>query len=125
MLDIKLLHVSCVILSITGFFVRGLWMIRDSEWLANRWVRVVPHIIDTVLLVSAVLLVLRIQQYPLTHDWLTAKVVGLLAYIGLGMVALRPGRGKPLRVGTWLTALMVFAYIVAVAVTRQPFIGLV
>lgn len=117
---IKTLHVACVLLSGAGFFVRGIWMMTDSDWLNRKWVKIAPHVIDTVLLASAIVLTLQIKQYPLTHDWLTAKVIGLLAYIGFGMVALRRGRTRYIRIGFWCLALLAFAYIVAVAFTRQP-----
>lgn len=117
---IKNIHVGSVVLSFSLFFLRGLWMAADSPLLQRRWVKIVPHIIDTVLLASAILLTLIIQQYPLANDWLTAKVVGLLVYIGLGMVALRRGKTKKARVIAWFSALFTFGYIVAVALSRDP-----
>ena len=59
---LKTIHVVSVILSITGYVIRGVWVIRESSWLQNKWVRVLPHIIDTTLLVSAILLTLQIRQ---------------------------------------------------------------
>lgn len=118
-LALKAVHVSCVIASYTLFFVRGVWMIGDSALLKRRWVKIVPHVIDTVLLVSAVVLAVTIRQYPLVAPWLTAKVLGLVAYIGLGMIALRRGRSKRMRVAMWIAAQLVFFYIVAVALTKS------
>src|SRR3990172_7406039 len=89
---LKTIHVGCVILSITGFVIRGVWMIRESPWLAKTWVRVAPHIIDTALLVSAILLTLQIRQYPFVHGWLTAKVLALAAYIVIGAIGLKYSR---------------------------------
>ncbi len=97
-------------------------MLSGSPRLQQTWVKVVPHIIDTVLLASAIALTLRIQQYPFTHDWLTAKVLGLLLYIALGMIALKRGRSRRVRLLAWLAALAVFLYIVAVAVTHHALI---
>ncbi len=116
---LKYLHVSCVALSGTGFVLRGAWMMQGSPMLARRWVRVAPHVMDTVLLASAVALALMIGQYPLVHGWLTAKVLGLLAYIVLGTIALKRGRTHRVRVAAFCGALLVFAYVVAVAVTRS------
>lgn len=116
---LKHIHVTCVVLSGGGFFVRGVWMLNGSPMLDRRWVRIVPHVVDTVLLASAIALAVSIRQYPFVEDWLTAKLAGLLAYIGLGMFALRRGRSKRLRCGFWLAALAAFGYIVAVALTRQ------
>lgn len=117
---IKLIHVSCVVLTFTLFLVRGVWMITGSARLQQRWVKVVPHVVDTLLLGSAIVLTMQIHQYPFVQDWLTTKVFGLLAYIGLGMVALRYGKTRRVRIGAWLAALAVFIYIVSVASTRTP-----
>lgn len=117
---IKHIHLLCVALSGLGFFLRGLLMLADSPWLSRRWVKVVPHVNDSVLLLAALLLAVLSGQYPFVHGWLTAKLLGLLAYIGLGVVALRPGQPKALRGAAWLAALAVFGWIVSVALTRQP-----
>ena len=119
-LTLKHIHITAVMLSGVLFLLRGLWMLVDSPRLRQPWVRIVPHFIDTVLLASAIALVLLSAQYPFVHSWLTAKVVALLVYIGLGMLALKPGRSKPVRVSCWLAALLVFAYIIWVALRHNP-----
>lgn len=117
---IKYLHVACVILSLSGFAARGALMLAGSPLLNARWVRIVPHVVDTVLLASAAWLAVMLQQYPFVHGWLTAKVLGLLAYIGFGMVALRRGRTKGMRTTFFVLALASAAYVVWVALTRDP-----
>ena len=117
---LKFVHVSCVAASYTLFFVRGVWMMRGSPLLAARWVRVVPHVVDTLLLASAITLAVIIGNAPVTHGWLTAKVIGLVLYIGLGTVALKRGRTRAIRIGAFVAALVVFGYIVAVAITKSP-----
>ncbi len=121
---LKTVHVTCAVASFSGFFLRGLWMMQDSSWLKQRWMKIAPHIVDTTLLGSAILLAIRIRQYPFVDGWLTAKLIGLLAYIGLGLVALRLGRTRGMRIGAWVAALTVFLYIVSVALTRSPTLGL-
>jgi uncharacterized membrane protein SirB2 len=122
---LKYLHVTCVVLSISGFVVRGVWMMRESPWLQKKWVRVAPHIIDTILLVSAILLAMQIQQYPFVQGWLTAKVLALIAYVVVGAIGLKYGRTKKIRIGAWLVAISIFVYIVLVALTHQvlPFVA--
>ncbi len=95
---------------------------KDSPRLQQRWVRTIPHINDTILLGAGIMLAINIQQYPFVHGWLTAKILALLTYIGLGMLTIGHGRNKPQRIVTWLAAILVFAYIIAVARTRQAFI---
>jgi uncharacterized membrane protein SirB2 len=120
---IKLIHVITALISITGFTVRGIWMLRDSPRLQQKWVKVLPHVNDTVLLVSAIVLAIQLQQIPFVDGWLTAKVLGLLAYIGLGMVALRFGKTKRVKALAFFSAITVFVYIVLVAVTKNPLLS--
>ncbi len=118
--SLKYLHVIAVALSGALFFIRGVWMLIDSPRLNRRWVRVAPHVIDTVLLLSAVALTLIIQQYPFVHTWLTAKVVVLVLYIGMGMIAIRHGKRKSVRAVAWIIALLLFVYIVIIAWRHDP-----
>tara|TARA_R110002049_G_scaffold28779_7_gene98208 strand:- start:1985 stop:2371 length:387 start_codon:yes stop_codon:yes gene_type:complete len=117
---IKHLHMLLALISIAGFVLRGVWMMLDSRLLEARVVRILPHVIDTLLLVSAIMLATMISQYPLTAGWVTAKVVGLVAYIALGMIALRRGRTKGIRVVAFIGAIVVFAWIASVAFSKHP-----
>jgi uncharacterized membrane protein SirB2 len=116
---LKLVHQTAVTLSIAGFFARGIGSLAGAAWVRQRAARTLPHVVDTVLLASAVALAWMLKLNPLTTPWLGAKIIGLLAYIGLGMVALRPGRPRALRAAAWFAALLCFAQIVAVAITKQ------
>lgn len=118
---LKYVHVGAVIVSFSLFFLRSLWMMAAPEKLAVRWVRVVPHVVDTVLLASAIALVATTAQYPFAQPWLTAKVLALPVYILLGTVAIRRGRTRRVRIVAWILALIVFGYMVAVARARVPF----
>jgi len=117
---LKHLHMTCAALSGALFLLRGLWMLQDSPRLGQRWVRTLPHLVDTVLLASAVTLAIWSAQYPLAQPWLTAKVGALLLYIVLGSVALKRGRSKGIRAAAFLAALATFAYIVSVALSKNP-----
>lgn len=117
---LKNIHITAVILSGTLFLIRGWWRLSDSPRLQQRWVKIVPHMIDTVLLASAIGLAITLQQYPLVHGWLTAKVIALIVYIGLGMLALRFAQNKTTQFLAWLAALLTFTYIVTVALQRDP-----
>lgn len=119
-LILKHLHVGCVVLSGAGFLLRGLWMLADSPLLQRRSIRIVPHVVDTVLLGSAIAMMLISQQYPFVSGWLTAKLAGLLLYIVCGTMALKRARSKPQRAAFLLAAVLSFAWIVSVALTRNP-----
>lgn len=118
-LALKHLHVTCVALSGGGFLLRGLLMVLDSPWLKSRPARIFPHVVDTLLLGSALGLAYVTAQYPFVQGWLTAKVLGLLAYILCGTVALKRGRSKAVRLSFFALAVLVFAYIVSVALSRN------
>ena len=116
----KLVHVSCALLSIAGFTLRGALMLRESTLLQTCFARVAPHVVDTLLLASAAVLAWQSSQYPFAQPWLTAKLLALVAYIALGTVALKRGRSKNVRTVAFWLALMIVLYIVSVAFTRNP-----
>jgi uncharacterized membrane protein SirB2 len=123
-LVLKHLHVACVILSICGFCLRGFLLMRKSalaRWHDGRsWLRALPHVNDSLLLAAALGLVALLGQYPFVDAWLTAKVMGLLAYIILGALALKPGRPASVRIAAAGMALAVFGWIVSVALSKHP-----
>jgi len=94
-------------------------MFAESPMLRQRWVRTVPHVVDTALLASAVALAVWSSQYPLEQAWLTAKVLALIAYIVLGTIALKRGSTKTIRGTAFLAAVLVFMYIAGVARTKN------
>jgi uncharacterized membrane protein SirB2 len=113
------LHVGAVTLSIALFLLRGALMIAGSPLLGGRVLRVLPHVVDTLLLLAAIGLVYLTQQYPFRDGWLTAKVIGLVVYIGLGTVALKRGRTRSIRIAAFVAALLVVSWIVLVARQRS------
>jgi len=116
----KHLHTTTVALTLVFFLVRGAWMFADSSMLQRRWVRIAPHVIDTLLLLSALYLAVAVWGWPATlHGWITAKLVALIAYIVLGTIALKRGRTKAVRGTAFAGALLVFAYLLAVALSKQ------
>ena len=113
------LHVATVIFSGSFFLLRGIWMLTGSDLLTTKPVKIVPHINDTLLLGAAIGLSVMSRQYPFTEDWLTVKLIALIAYIGLGVFALRGG-SKTVRTVCFGAALLTFAFMVSVAMTRSP-----
>lgn len=117
---VKYLHVTCVAISISVFLLRGTLELLARPWRQWRLLRVAPHVIDTVLLGSALWMVWQSGQYPFVEAWLTAKVLALLAYILLGMRALGKNTPRAQRLPFFAAALLSAAYIVGVALTRSP-----
>ncbi len=118
---LKQLHLATIAITLTLFVLRGVWMVMGSSLLQARWVRIVPHVNDALLLTSGIALAVVMQQYPLVHGWLTAKFFALIVYIVLGTIALKRGKTKAQRIAAWFAALLVFGYMVAVARAHDPF----
>lgn len=115
---VKHVHLAAMTASITLFVLRASWMTWTPQRLAQRWVRVLPHLVDTVLLLSGAWLAFQLGSG--VRGWLPAKIVGLVVYIALGMVALKRGRTRGVRVAAALAAIVTFAWIVSVALTKSP-----
>jgi uncharacterized membrane protein SirB2 len=117
---IKLVHQSAVAVSVTGFFVRGVASFAGAGWVRSRAAKSLPHVVDTVLLLSALTLAWMLRLTPGAAPWLLAKIVGLVVYVGFGVVALRPGGSLAVRVTAWVAALATVGWIVSVAMTKNP-----
>lgn len=115
---IKQVHISCVVCSGSLFALRAFWRWRSPALLRLSWVRILPHLVDTLLLLSALTLAYRSGQYPFVQTWLSAKLLALCVYIVLGSLALKRLKRGWLSYTTSIAALCCYAYIVMVAVTR-------
>ena len=118
---LKQFHLTTIAITLALFVLRGFWMMAASPRLQARWVRIVPHVNDALLLTSGIWLAVLMQQYPLVHGWLTAKLFALICYIVLGTIALKRGKTRGQRIAAWVAALLVFGYMVAVAIAHDPF----
>jgi uncharacterized membrane protein SirB2 len=123
---LKLIHMSAVALAFFGFAARGLGVVSGAAWVRHRVTRTLPHLIDTMLLLSALGMLWVTRLSPWALPWLRAKLVGLILYIALGVIALRPSaagraeRPHVVRLLAWIGALVAFGYTVSVAVTKSP-----
>lgn len=120
-LAVKHLHMTLALLSISGFLLRAVLKLYSPQRLSNRWYKIAPHSIDTLLLACAIYLCMSSGQYPLSIHWLTAKVVALLFYIGFGLWLMRFAHSKPQQWFALIGAIVSFTYIVAVAFTKTPY----
>ncbi|NYT78254.1 SirB2 family protein [Alcaligenaceae bacterium] len=114
---IKHVHVTAVTLSILLFALRSYWSVIDSDKLRNKAVRILPHVIDTILLVAGVTLAAVIGP---EQPWILAKIVGLLLYIGVGTVAIKRGKTPKSRAIAAIIAIAIFAYIIGIALSHSP-----
>jgi uncharacterized membrane protein SirB2 len=118
-----ILHMSLAVASPVLFSLRAWRSIRGLDP-AQGWLKVAPHVVDTFLLLAGLGLAAMIGQYPFVNGWLTAKVIALVAYIGVGHAAVRRARTRRAKVSAWLIGLAMVFYIYGVAVTKDPSVGL-
>jgi uncharacterized membrane protein SirB2 len=113
-------HISTVVFTSFFFLVRWFWALFSPKLLQQRWVRILPHVNDSVLLFSGLYMAYRLQQYPFVSSWLTAKFFALLLYIVLGGIALKRGRNRRQKFIAGIAALSALTYLISVALTRNP-----
>ena len=118
---LKLTHVACVVISGSLFIYRYARLsMRPNQPLAKA-LKVLPHINDTVLLVSAIGMLSLIGLNPFTTPWLMAKILALLVYITLGAICMRSLPGSKRQTVSFVGAISVFAYILLVGLSKQVY----
>ena len=120
---IKNAHISFALLSISLFVLRAYWSVMESQQLQKPWAKTVPHVNDALLLICAIYLMNASNQFPFSSDWLTAKFVALIIYIGTGTIAIKRGKTRGIRLLFTLLAIATFCYIFIVARTHSPWGG--
>lgn len=116
---LKHLHLTFVVISLVIFFVRGILLFINSPLLAKKLIKIAPHIVNTIMLVSGIVLAVHLGMKPGEHPWIMAKIIGLIVFIILGVGAFKV-RNRLLQKILWIDALVVFVYIVSVAITKSP-----
>ena len=115
---LKQIHIMLAVTTLISFVIRGYWMITDSSLLHSKWVKTIPHVIDTLLLSSAVALMIMAGFYPWILDWVAAKILLLLLYIVLGTIALKRGKTKTQRIAAFIAALICIGLIFKSALSK-------
>lgn len=121
---IKQIHLLTAALSFLGFFIRGVWMLTDSALLQAKLTKILPHIIDTLLLATGITMVVMKSLSLGTDTWLIAKIVALIAYIIIGTIAIKRGKTKTVRTVAWVVAMSIFVYIYLVARSHSAMLGM-
>lgn len=113
------LHEATVVASVLFFVVRAYWSITESPRLQRRWVKMVPHFIDSSILVLGIWLILALQLQIGLNTWLWAKWIGLVFYVGFGTFAIKRGKTPRARAGFTVLALLSVAYIFGAAYQKS------
>lgn len=118
-LPLKHLHLTCISLSLILFVTRFYWRKQNPSMLQKKWVKILPHTIDTILLASAIGMAIIASINPLEQTWLAAKILALLTYILAGTFAIKRANSPQAQNLSFVLALTCFAYILMVAFSKQ------
>ncbi|OGT65318.1 MAG: hypothetical protein A2993_04080 [Gammaproteobacteria bacterium RIFCSPLOWO2_01_FULL_47_190] len=119
----RTIHIAFAVLTIISFTLRGMWMLMDSPLLLSKPARIVPHIIDTLLLFSGIVLVINYTSYHHGYGWLLAKLAAIILYIGTGAIALKYGKTRMIRIIALIISCCLLVIIVSLALTRSITLG--
>lgn len=120
-ITIKYIHITFVTLTFISFSIRAYWMYTGSALLHHKAVKIVPHIIDTLLLLSGLTTAVMLYGDFYRQLWLLYKLLLVILYIILGSLALKLGKTRPLRVAAAAGAWIVFIYIILIAINHDVF----
>jgi uncharacterized membrane protein SirB2 len=119
-LTVKTIHMTCALISFTGFLLRSYLMVIESRWLQHKLVLIAPHVIDTCFLLSGATMAFMVNFGLFNQFWLTSKLTLLMFYLFFVGMTLNRGRTKAIRIGTFFCAVFTFLYIVGIAVHKTP-----
>jgi uncharacterized membrane protein SirB2 len=119
---VKHIHLTAIAISLTLFLLRFIWTVSQSPMLQKKWVKILPHVVDTLLLLSAATLCVLLEQYPFVTPWVSEKLLALVMYIFMVSLALKIAKTGFMRAVGVIGALSWVAFAGFVAVSKQALI---
>jgi uncharacterized membrane protein SirB2 len=116
---LKIVHVLCAIISIVGFLYRGSLKLTRPAALSKKWLKISPHIVDTLLLATGLVMLFQLHYYPTQHNWMATKLVMVIIYIMLGMFTLRFTHNRMHTIVAFIAALLCYTYIIMIAINKS------
>lgn len=118
----KHLHITLVVLSLSLFTYRFILTFIASKNINSQWLKISPHIIDTLLIVVGIVLAVKLNINPIEQLWLAEKILALFAYIFTSYYALKIARNKPMQIMGYLGAIGWLMLIIRLVMTREAII---
>ncbi|ELR63426.1 Protein sirB2 [Photobacterium marinum] len=121
----KHLHMTAIALSVLLFVARYLMVMANSSLIEKKFLKVTPHVVDTLVLLTGIVLIFMTGFMPFTESgsWLTQKLSCVLAYIALGYFTLHHGKNKVFKTFAFLGSLGWVMAAAKIAVTKTSFLG--
>jgi len=120
MIILKHLHMTLAVMSIALFTLRFVWTLTASTQLKRKWVKVTPHLIDTLLLTLGVIMAVRLHLNPFEQLWLGEKLLAIIAYIFTGYYTLKLARNRTIQIIGYLGAMGWVMLVFRLAMTKEP-----
>jgi uncharacterized membrane protein SirB2 len=115
---LKIIHVASVVLSFALFAIRGGNVLSGKAAPGGRAMRILPHVLYTVLLLSALSMVAINKQYPWVNAWTAVKLSGLVVFVIFGTLAFRGSRGR--QALFFVLGTVAFIFTASVGLTKDP-----
>ena len=117
----KHFHMLLAVLSVALFTLRFAWLLKESAMLDKKWVKIAPHIVDTLLLAIGVAMAIKLAINPAEQLWLAEKLMAIFAYIFTGFYTLKLARNRMMQIFGYLGAIGWVVLIFRVAQTKETF----
>ncbi|MEW6992431.1 SirB2 family protein [Colwelliaceae bacterium 6441] len=115
----KHLHMTLAIISIALFTLRFFWTLTSSAQLSKKWVKIAPHLIDTLLLLLGVGMMMKLALNPFEQLWLGEKLLAVIAYIFTGYYTLKLARNRTMQIIGYLGAMGWVMLVVRLAMSKE------
>ena len=116
----KHLHMTVALMSVLLFTLRFVWTLKSSQQLDKKWVKILPHVVDTFLLLLGLVLMMKLALNPFEQMWLGEKLLAVVAYIFTGYYTLKLAKKRMLQVIGYLGAVGWLILVVKLAATKTP-----
>ncbi|KLJ01092.1 SirB2 family protein [Luteimonas sp. FCS-9] len=118
--QIKHAHMGLALTSGALFALRGAGLLAGMRWPKAAVVRYTSYTIDTALLTAAMMLLTILPGALYANGWLATKVVLIVVYVVLGILAFGQKRPRRTRAILYVAALLTFAQIYCIARAHHP-----
>jgi uncharacterized membrane protein SirB2 len=116
----KHLHLTALGLSVVMLTLQFIGHTFDMKFKDAKWLKIVPHIVYTILLGSAIGLCIVLNQYPFVDAWVTSKLIGLVLYVLMATLIVKWARNNAMRVVGYIGALTWLLITMQVAFSKTP-----
>lgn len=110
------------VLSVTLFTIRFLLLLKRPEALQNKFLKVFPHVIDTILFILGIVMMVQFSFYPTTQPWMAEKLLAVCAYIYTGYFTLKKARNNAMRWFGFFASLGWMVLIARIAMTKMNYL---